>query len=87
MDELTKVWQVWNRTKINCRLECDKHKNVRANRVETGKKNIYMSFSDVFKVEHCGSSLLTSNRKNKYEKKLLISKQNRKQKKCCESCS
>jgi hypothetical protein len=36
--------------------------------------------SDVFKVKHCGSSLLTSNRKNEYEKKQLISKQNRKQK-------
>jgi hypothetical protein len=34
MDELTKVWQVWNRTKIKCRLECDTHKNVRANRVK-----------------------------------------------------
>ncbi len=38
MDELTKVWQVWNRTKIN-RLECDKHKNVRANRVKTVQAN------------------------------------------------
>ncbi len=34
--------------------------------------------SDVFKVERCGSSLLTSNRKNEFEKKLLISKRNRK---------
>jgi hypothetical protein len=37
MDELTKVWQVWNRTKIRCRLECDTHKNVRANRVKKAK--------------------------------------------------
>jgi hypothetical protein len=36
--------------------------------------------SDVFKVEHCGSSLLTSNRKNEFEKKLMISNQNLKQK-------
>jgi hypothetical protein len=34
MDELTKVKQVWNRTKIKCRLECDTHKIVRANRVK-----------------------------------------------------
>jgi hypothetical protein len=35
----------------------------------------------VFKVEHCGSSLLTSNRKkNEFGKKLLISKRNRKRK-------
>ncbi len=34
----------------------------------------------MFKVERCGSSLLTSNRKNEFEKKLMISKQNRKQK-------
>ncbi len=38
MDGLTKVWQVWNRTKIN-RVECDTHKNVRANRVETVQTN------------------------------------------------
>jgi hypothetical protein len=37
MDELTKVWQVWNRTKIN-RLECDPHKNVNANRVKLCKR-------------------------------------------------
>jgi hypothetical protein len=36
--------------------------------------------SDMFKVEHCGSSPLTSNRKIEYGKKLLISKRNRKQK-------
>ncbi len=36
--------------------------------------------SDVFKVERCGSSLLTSNRKNEFGKKLLISKRNRKRK-------
>jgi hypothetical protein len=80
MDDLTKVWQVWNRTKINCRLECDTHENVRANRAETAQENnekIKVT-SDVFKLERCGSSLLTSNRKNEFEKKLLISKQNRK---------
>ncbi len=38
MDGLTKLWQVWNRTKIN-RVECDKHKNVRANSVETVQTN------------------------------------------------
>jgi hypothetical protein len=38
MDELTKMWQVWNKMKIN-RLECDTHKYVRANRVETAQKN------------------------------------------------
>jgi hypothetical protein len=36
MDEVT---QVWNRTKINCRLGCDTHKIVRANRVESAQKN------------------------------------------------
>ncbi len=36
--------------------------------------------SDVFKVERCGSSLLSSNRKNEFEKKLTISKRNRKRK-------
>jgi hypothetical protein len=36
--------------------------------------------SDMFKVERCGSSLLTSNRKNEFEKKLLTAKRNRKQK-------
>jgi hypothetical protein len=66
MDELMKVWQVWNRTKINCGLECDTHTNVRANRVKTAQENN--------EVERCGSSLLSSNRKNEYEKKLLISK-------------
>jgi hypothetical protein len=54
MDELTKMWQVWDRTKIN-RLECDTHKNVRATK-------------NVFKVKRCGSSLLTSNRKMNLEK-------------------
>jgi hypothetical protein len=34
----------------------------------------------MFKVEHCGSSLLTSSRKNECEKKLMISKQNCKRK-------
>jgi hypothetical protein len=55
---------------------------VRATRVETAQENnekIRVT-SDVFKVKHCGSSLLTSNRKNEFEKKLLISKQNPKQK-------
>jgi hypothetical protein len=58
------------------------HKKLRANRVETALENnkkIRVT-SDMFKVEHCGSSLLTSNRKNEFEKELLISKQNRKQK-------
>ncbi len=38
------------------------------------------AMSDVFKVERCGSSLLTSSRKNEFEKKLMIYKQNHKQK-------
>jgi hypothetical protein len=38
MDRLMKMWQVWNTTKIN-RVECDSHKNVRANRVETVQTN------------------------------------------------
>jgi hypothetical protein len=66
MNKLLTVWQVWNRTIINCRLECDKHENVRANRVETAQENnekIRVT-SDVFKVKRCGSSLLASNRKN-----------------------
>jgi hypothetical protein len=87
MDRLTKVWQVWNRTKIKCRLECDTHKNVRANRVKITETTMYAGVencakeqrkirakSDVFKVQRCGSSLLTSNRKNEFEKKLLIFK-------------
>jgi hypothetical protein len=93
------VWQVWNRTKIKCRLECDTHKNVRANRIKitktktcagvgtAQKNNEKILASDVFKVERCGSSLLTSNRKIEFEKKLMISKRNHKRKKCCESCS
>ncbi len=50
--------------------------------LETAQKNYekIRATSDVFKVERCGSSLLTSNRKNEFEKKLMISKQNRKQK-------
>jgi hypothetical protein len=36
--------------------------------------------SNVFKLERCGSSLLTSSRKNEFVKKMMISKQNRKQK-------
>jgi hypothetical protein len=40
----------------------------------------YKQRVNVFKVKHCGSSLLTSNRKNEFEKKLLISKRNRKRK-------
>jgi hypothetical protein len=53
-------------------LVCDTHKNVRANRVETAQKNNEKKLratSDVFKVEHCGSSLLTSNRKNEFGEK------------------
>jgi hypothetical protein len=59
--------------KIN-RLECDTHKNVRANRVKLCKqatKKLRVT-KNVFKVERCGSSLLTCNKK----KKLLISKRN-----------
>jgi hypothetical protein len=37
MDELTKVWQVLDRTKIN-KLECETHKNARANRVKLCKR-------------------------------------------------
>ncbi len=72
-------------------MECDTHKNVRANRVKITKIIKYVgvgnyttnneklqSTSDMFKVERCGSSLLTSNRKNEFEKNLMISKQNRK---------
>jgi hypothetical protein len=29
-----KVWQVWNRKKIKCGLECDTHKNRVTNRVK-----------------------------------------------------
>jgi hypothetical protein len=36
--------------------------------------------SNVFKIERCGSSLLTSDRKTEFVKKMMISKQNRKQK-------
>ncbi len=81
MDELTKVWQVWNRTKIN-RLECDTHKNVRANRVKLCKRTTrkLRAMKNVFKVERCGCSLLTSNRKIWVLGKLLIYKLNRKQK-------
>ncbi len=80
MDKLTKVWQVWNRTKIN-RLECDTHKNVRANRVKLWKWTTrkLRATKNVFKVECCGSSLLTFNRKIWVLGKLLISKRNRKQ--------
>jgi hypothetical protein len=35
---------------------------------------------NVFKIERCGSSLLTSNRKTEFGKKLMISKRNHKQK-------
>jgi hypothetical protein len=64
MNELTKVWQVWNRTKIS-RLKCNTHKNIRENRVETAQvdNKILRATNDVFKVECCGSSLLTSIRK------------------------
>jgi hypothetical protein len=50
--------------------------------LKTAQKNNekIRAMSDVFKVERCGSSLLTSNRKNEFEKKLLISKLNCKQK-------
>jgi hypothetical protein len=37
MDKLMEMWQVWKRMKIN-RLECDTHKNVKANRVEIAQK-------------------------------------------------
>jgi hypothetical protein len=52
MDRLTKVWQVWNRTKIN-RAEFNTHKKVRANRVETVPKNYekLRATSYMFKVE------------------------------------
>ncbi len=85
MDELTKVWQVWNRTKIN-RLECDSHKNVNANRVKLCKRTTrkLRATKNLFKVEHCGSSLLTSNRKIWVLGKLLISKWNHKQKRAVE---
>ncbi len=81
MDELTKVWKVWNRTRIN-RLECDTHKNVRANRAKLCKQTTrkLRAMKNVFKVERCGSSLPTSNRKMWVLGKLLISKWNRKQK-------
>jgi hypothetical protein len=69
MDELTKVRQVWDRTKLN-RLECDTHKKVRANRVKLCKRTTrkLRATKNVFKVECCGSSLLTSDRKMNLEK-------------------
>ncbi len=46
-------------------LECDTHKNVTANRVKlcTRTTRKLRAIKNVFKVEHHGSSLLTSNRK------------------------
>jgi hypothetical protein len=48
--------------------------------LETAQKNNekIWATSDMLKVECCGSSLLTSNRKNEFGNKLMISKQNRK---------
>jgi hypothetical protein len=87
MDELTIVWQVLDWTKNN-RLECDTHKNVRANRVKLCKRTMrkLKAMKNMFKVERCVSSPLTSNRKNEFGKNCwflneIISK------KCCESCS
>jgi hypothetical protein len=50
--------------------------------LETAQNNnkIMRALSDVFKIERCGRSPLTSNRKNEFGKKLMISKQNRKRK-------
>jgi hypothetical protein len=69
MNKLMKVWQVWNRTKIN-RLECDTHKKLRANRVKLCKRATrkLRATINVFKVERCGSSLRTFNRKNEFGK-------------------
>ncbi len=45
-----KVWQVWNRKKIN-RVECDTHNDLRANRVETVKKNNEKTKSNELRVQ------------------------------------
>ena len=85
MDELR--GRVWNRTKIN-RLECDTHKNVRANRVKLCKRTTrkLRATKNVFKVERCGSSLLTSNRKLSLERNCWFLNEIASEK-CCESCS
>jgi hypothetical protein len=82
MDKLTKMWQVWNRTKSIVGWNVTHTKLYEQTGLKTAQMNNkkIRATSDMFKVEHCGSSLRTSNRKNEFEKKLLISKQNRKRK-------
>jgi hypothetical protein len=85
-----KEWTNWRRCgKFGTEqksLECDTHKNVRANRVKVCKQTTkkLRATNYLFKVEHCGSSLLTSNRKIWGLGKLLISKWNHKQKSAVE---
>jgi hypothetical protein len=72
MGELTKMRQVWNRTK-NHWVEMRHTLNVRANRVKLCNKQSrkLRATKNVFKVERCGSSLLTSNRKIEFGKKTV----------------
>jgi hypothetical protein len=63
--------------KISCRLDPTHTK--KTEQKENSDKYEQWG-SDVFKVECCGSSLVTFSRKSECEKKLLISKRNRKQK-------
>jgi hypothetical protein len=63
-------------------------KNARANRVKLCKRTTrkLRATKNVFKVERCGSSLLTSNRKLNLEKNCWFLNEIA-SKKCCESCS
>jgi hypothetical protein len=93
MDELMKVWQVWNKNqnvgwnvthtkfKVMNRVKNNLIQNVCAGMsvslgLETAQNDNkkIQAMSNVFIMEHCGSSLLTSNRKTEFVKKLMISK-------------
>jgi hypothetical protein len=78
MDKFTKVWQIWNRTKIN-RLECDTHKNIRANRIKLQTNN-EKTKSNKKRVQSRAlwslSAYFQQERKTSFLERLLISKRN-----------
>jgi hypothetical protein len=69
MDELTKVWQVWDRTKIKMWLECDTHKNKETNRVKNNLiQNVCAGVSISLGLE------TAQNNNKKYEQRVMYSK-------------
>ncbi len=86
MNKVMKVWQVWNRTKSIAGWNVTHTKKKEQIALKLHKKTMKKIWvmSDVFKAERCGSSLLTSNRKNEFERNCWFINEIA-SKKCCES--